>query len=286
VLDISDRDPKRWTAPQAGKRGRWESFLEDAQSYTSSDVALEGVVGGGGCLLHISGNLRPDVNLGGALILDLSDPASPRKRGEIRYRQDGDYMGHGVCFDGRFQYHGNYFRGIYITDYADPDRLKVAGSLKYPNPKDATRQLVVNGNRLYTTITVAGRQNYGQGNAGVAVIDVSDPARPVFLSQTPVPVEDRPASEAISHDAPPHKIHFFNGKKNLVINLGARGIAVFDIQNPDSAKYLGLAQMDVVPKGTRAMTWNGKLWVIGDGPSYLDKHPDPFVYLYAWEWSP
>jgi hypothetical protein len=281
VLNISDADPKNWAAPEGAQNGSWASFLEDPQSYTCSDVELEGEVGEEDCFLHISGNLRPDINLGGCLILDLSNPANPKKRGEIRYRTDGNYMGHGVCVDGRYQYHGNYYRGIYIVDYQDPDHLKVVGTLKYPKPKDATRLLVVNGKYLYTTITVAGRQNYDNGNAGVAVIDVSDPANPVFLSQTPVPQEDRPRNEAIAHDSPPHKIYFFNDKKNLLINLGAKGFAVFDIgEDSATAKYLGLAQMDEVPKGTRPMVWNDSLWVIGDGPSFLNSKPEKFVYLY------
>ena len=286
VLDISKKDPKRWGVPSGKNSGRWVSYLEDPQSYTCSDVALEGQVGEEGCFLHISGNLRPDVNLGGAVILDLSDPGNPRKRGEVRYRQDGNYLGHGVCFDGRYQYHGNYYRGIYIVDYSDPDHLKVMSAVKHPKPKDTTRQLVINGDFLYTTITVAGRQNYDIGNAGVAAYDVTDRSRPVFLSQAAVPMEDRPANEAIAHDSPPHKIYFFNDRRNLLINLGAKGIAVFDIQNPASPKYIGLANLDEVPKGTRPMTWNDKLWVIGDGPSFINEKPDKFVYLYAWEWSP
>ena len=287
VLDISDGDPKNWAASEGEKNGRWASFLEDPQSYTCSDVDLEGEVGLERCFLHISGNLRPDINLGGCLILDLSDPGNPRKRGEIRYRVDGNYLGHGVCFDGRYQYHGNYYRGVYIVNYQDPDHLKVSATLKHPKPKDATRQLVVNGKYLYTTITVAGRQNYAGGNAGVAVIDVSDPTNPVFLSQTPVPREDRPANEAIARDSPPHKIYFFNDRKNLLINLGAKGFAMFDIgDSPSIAKYLGLAQMDEVPEGTRPMVWNDSVWVIGDGPSFLGAEPEKYVYLYQWDIAP
>jgi streptogramin lyase len=225
------------------------------------------------------------MNLGGNFILDLSDPANPRKRGEIRYvKGESNYHGHGVCADGRYQYHGNYYRGIYIVDYEDPDNLKVVGELSPPQPKDAVRQLAVNDNYLYTTVTVAGRQNYETGNAGVAIFDVSDPANPKLLSKTKVPRGDMPPSEDVAHDSPPHKIQFFNDRKNLLINLGSKGFAVFDIgENPEKAIYLGLAAMDVVPRGTRPMTWNHSLWVIGDGPHFIDgsaEKRNPCLYLY------
>ncbi len=287
VLDISDEDPNQWAPPQGENQGRWTSYLKDEHSYTCSDVALDGEVGKEGCLLHVSGNFRA-TTLGGNFILDLSDPANPRKRGEIHYQKgESNYHGHGVCADGRYEYHGNYYRGIYLVDYQNPDKLKVVSELKYPLPKDTVRQLAVNGNFLYTTVTVAGRQNYETGNPGVAVIDVSDRTSPKFLSQTIVPRGDMPASEDVSHDSPPHKIDFFNGRKNLLINLGSKGFAIFDIgKDPEKAIYLGLAEIDEMPQGTRPMVWNESLWVIGDGPHFLNGSRDnrkPCVYLYRWE---
>ncbi len=286
IIDISAEDPTQWKIPEGKAQGRWASFLEDEHSYTCSDVALRGEVGKDGCLLHVSGNFRR-TSLGGNFILDLSDPGNPRKRGEIRYvKGEANYHGHGICVDDRYEYHGNYYRGIYLVDYQDPDNLKVVSDLAYPLPKDAVRQLAVNGDLLYTTVTVAGRQNYDTGHPGVAIIDVSDRTSPKFFSQTIVPREDMPISGDVAHDSPPHKISFFNDKKNLLINLGSKGLALFDIgTDPEKAVYLGLAELDEVPRGTRPMAWNDHVWVIGDGPHFVDggrEGTEPQVYLYRW----
>ena len=66
--------------------------------------------------------------------------------------------------------------------------------------------------------------------------------------------------------------------------MNGYGFAMFDVgNNPSRPEYLGLAQMDEVPLGTRPMVWNDSVWVIGDGPSFLGAKPEKYVYLYQWE---
>jgi hypothetical protein len=287
LLDITAEDPADWKPPKGGTSGRWVSYWEDEHSWTASDVALEGKVGQPGCYLHISGNLRPCDHLGGCLILDLSDPATPAKRGVIRWEKDGNYMGHGVTFDGRYQYHGNYYRGIYIVDYANPDQLSVAASTDYPGRRDSTRSLIKIGKYLYATVTVGPKKYYVESNAGVATFDVSDPTDPKLVSQTPVPQKDRPSTDEIAHDSPPHKIHSFMDGKVLLINMGAKGIAAFSIDDdPANPVYLGLIPMDHVPPGTRPFIWDDELFVIGDGPNFIGaetRNTDNHVHLFRWQ---
>jgi len=285
VLDISDEDPERWRPPEGGSSGRWASFWEDTHSWTCSDVELEGEVGEPRCYLHVSGNTRRCDHLGGCLIIDLSDPSAPRKRGDIKWAKDGKYMGHGVTYDGRYQYHGNYYMGLFIVDYNDPDDLKVVAKMKYSHRRDATRSVVKIGNYLYATITVGNRKYYHDTQAGVATIDVSDPSAPKLVSNSPVPIKDRPTHDEIAHDAPPHKIYSFQGGKYLLINLGASGLGVYDVRGaPAQPKYLGLVEMDEVPRGTRPIAWDDGIMVIGDGPNFLKgqvRNKDNFIYIFA-----
>ncbi|MFZ5831963.1 MAG: hypothetical protein ACOY3P_17910, partial [Planctomycetota bacterium] len=281
ILDISDADPTKWCVPSSGDNGRWASFWEDKHCWTASDVALEGEVGKEGCYLHVSGNLRNTPHCGGCLILDLRDPASPRKRGDVKWTRDGDYMGHGVTFDGRYQYHGNYFKGMYVVDYSDPDHLKAHGPFDYPNGKDASRGVAKVDNYLYATVTVGNREYYEQCDVGIATFDVTVPSKARLMSQTVVPMEDRPRMDQFAHDAPPHKIQPLFDGHYFLINMGARGIAIFDRkQDPAQPKYRGLVDMDVVPISARPFVWDDTIWVIGDGPN---DSTDNYVHLYAWE---
>lgn len=281
ILDIRDADPANGHAPTIGSGGRWASFWEEEHCWTASDVELEGEVGNDSCFLHVSGNLRNSPHCGGCLIIDLSDPATPKKRGDVKWTRDGDYMGHGVTFDGRYQYHGNYFKGVYVVDYSDPDRLVPFKPLDYANGKDASRCVTKVGDYLYATVTVGNRDFYHQCNAGIATFDVSDPTSAKLISQTPVPIKFRPRMNQFAHDAPPHKIKPLCDGRYLLINLGARGLAVFDREgSPAEPEYLGLLDMDVVPISARPFVWDDALWVIADGPS---DSKDNYVHIYTWK---
>jgi hypothetical protein len=66
----------------------------------------------------------------------------------------------------------------------------------------------------------------------------------------------------------------------LLVNLGARGLAVFDREgSPAKPGYLGLLDMDVVPISARPFVWDDALWVIADGPN---DSKDNYVHIYTW----
>ncbi|HBE01146.1 MAG: hypothetical protein A2096_03915 [Spirochaetes bacterium GWF1_41_5] len=288
TIDISSADPTEWDVPAGGNRGRWASFYEDAHSWTCSDVELEGEAGKPGCFLHISGNVRDAGHVGGCLIIDISDPANPKKRGDIKWNIDGPYMGHGVTFDGHYQYHGNYFMGVYLVDYKNPDHLKVAGAAKFKNARDAARSVIKIDKYLYATVAVGNRNFYSECSAGIASFDVSSPDAPVLAGQSIVPQKDRPTADEYAHDTPPHKIYSLL-EKYLIINLGAKGIGIFDRQaKPEAPVYLGLLTFDIVPAGTRPLVWDNEIWIIGDGPNFIKDgigNKENYVHIYSWEKS-
>jgi len=117
-----------------------------------------------------------DAVAGRIQIFDVTNPQTPR------YLRNQD-LGGGVNFHKLLPYGAGYLIGItpqgsndvWVIDRRDVNNLRVSAQLAIPGLSGVTGRVV--GDRLYVT-------DRG-GSAGVAIIDLTNPAAPVLLSRTP-----------------------------------------------------------------------------------------------------
>lgn len=104
----------------------------------------------------------------GLKILDISDPANPKKKdGYISADSTG---GQGIAVAGQYAYLADGAAGLKIIDVSDPGKkpLPIVGTCNTPG---SARDVAVDGKRVYVA----------DGTAGLQVIDISDYAHPQLV---------------------------------------------------------------------------------------------------------
>jgi hypothetical protein len=102
-------------------------------------------------------------------VIDISDPASLSERAELRYIFPNESWD--VTIDGDFAFIVDYFSGIFVVDIRDEERPQWVGEYRTAS---FLVGIEVSGDRAYTL---------GQERFGLAVLDMANPANPVFLGR-------------------------------------------------------------------------------------------------------
>lgn len=226
---------------------------------------------------------------GGLRVIDVSDPDEPKRCGSV------DLQGYlwDVAASGHFAYVTDYQNGrLHIVDVSDPmhpyarSRLDVprcvdvtvAGTLAYvagstfhivdvADPDDP--RVIGTGSTGGFAIAVAGNHAYVAGEAGLVVIDVSDPAHPSQTGQLAPRPHNYDTAVALSGSfACVFEIDYF----------GANFLRVIDVSDPSQPRLA--AELDLPVWDCYSMAASGSsLYVAGDVLLVIDvSDPEaPFI---------
>lgn len=201
---------------------------------TLGSVALEGVDEGLGFFpaLHIKIYKPADSNKTYALVtssksaklvaVDISDPENPRQVSEL---QTGISDLEGLYIKGSYVYCGGFQSDVLLTvDIADIEHMRLSSILKKSYYNNLIAELDTNDNDILFVSSYIERKGYDDkapNRGGLIVFDISQPDKPVEISQVIMP--ELAGSNRV-------KVH--EGYAYLPIEADPGGIGIVDVSDP------------------------------------------------------
>lgn len=154
-------------------------------------------------------------------VIDISDPGSLSERADLEYTWPNE--GWDVTIDGDFAYIVDYFSGVFVVDIRDEESPQLVGEYRTAS---FLVGIEVSGDRAYTM---------GQENFGLAIMDMANPADPVFLGR-----------------AEP-RLRFGTGVAAREIRAYASfyGLHVFDVRDPAEVTVIARLRLPGVSRAVR-----------------------------------
>ncbi len=156
-------------------------------------------------------------------VIDISDPTSLSERAELRYTFPNESWD--VTIDGESAFIVDHFSGIFVVDIRDEKSPRRVGAYRTAS---FLVGIEVSGDRAYTL---------GQENFGLAILDMANPANPVFLSRSD----------------PRGMLRFGTGvavrEQRAYVSRGA--LNVFDVRDPAEVTLIARLQLPGVERAVR-----------------------------------
>jgi hypothetical protein len=155
-------------------------------------------------------------------VIDISDPGSLSERADLEYIWP--HEGWDVTIDGDFAYIVDYFSGIFVVDIRDEESPELVGEYRTAS---FLVGIEVSGDRAYTL---------GQENFGLAILDMANPADPVFLGRSD-----------------PGRLRFGLGVavREQRAYVSRRGLNVFDVGDPTGVTVIARVELPGIVRAVR-----------------------------------
>ncbi len=189
-------------------------------------------------------------DLGGVVIVNITNPQSPTKLGE--FNEGG--RTYGLCYSNDLLFVANYDLGLQILDVTDPTQPTKLGTF-YDGGNASS--IAVRGNRAYLA----------DWEDGFEIVDISNPETPTEIAQG----EENPLYSDY------YKIQILNDEAYL---LSPDGLAIYSISEDTLGEllgsYLGYGSRDIVVKNDVVYLSKGHIYLID-----VSNPEDPILVSYS-----